>query len=242
MSIVDYSMEGPRELHHAMLECEMLRESCIKVLEEVAKYLKTDKAPPEVEKSGKEEEVDSKVKELVKENSSKEEIIAKDNLGFVGAQVEESESKAKELMPMTYNTVMKELLEVRSGSWNQVQGSTIKQTQMGMGAKDQEEEKLKQKEQIRCSGGLDPGEAIKDKEEQFALKAQVERFVAKDKEVGCAKDWEEVNVAKDWEEERLDIKDWEEEWLAIKDVKEVKQKPREAMDSLGCCSCSTIPR
>ena len=52
---------------------------------------------------------------------------------------------------MTYNTVMKELLEVRSGSWNQVQGSTIKQTQMGMGAKDQEEEKLKQKEQIRCS-------------------------------------------------------------------------------------------
>ena len=35
-------MEGPRELHHAMLECEMLRESCIKVLEEVAKYLKTD--------------------------------------------------------------------------------------------------------------------------------------------------------------------------------------------------------
>ena len=64
----------------------------------------------------------------------------------------------------------------------------------------------KQKEQIRCSGGLDPGEAIKDKEEQFALKAQVERFVAKDKEVRCAKDWEE---------ERLDIKDWEEEWLAI---------------------------
>ena len=53
---------------------------------------------------------------------------------------------------------------------------------------------------------------------QFALKAQVERFVAKDKEVRCAKDWEE---------ERLDIKDWEEEWLAIKDVKEVKQKPRE---------------
>ena len=103
---------------------------------------------------------------------------------------------------MTYNTVM-ELLEVRSGSWNQVQGSTIKQTQMGMGAK-------------------------------------VERFVAKDKEVRCAKDWEEVNVAKDWEEERLDIKDWEEEWLAIKDVKEVKQKPREAMDSLGCCSCSTV--
>ena len=37
---------------------------------------------------------------------------------------------------------------------------------------------------------------------QFALKAQVERFVAKDKEVRCAKDWEE---------ERLDIKDWEEE-------------------------------
>lgn len=141
--------------------------------------------------------------------------------------MEESESKAKELMPMMYNTVMKELLEVRSGNWNQVQGSTIKQTQMGMGAKDQEEEKLKQKEQIRCSGGLDPGEAIKDKEEQFALKAQVERFVAKDKEVRCAKDWEEVNVAKDWEEERLDIKDWEEEWLAIKDVKEVKQKPRE---------------
>ena len=67
------------------------------MLEEVAKYLKTDKAPPEVEKSGKEEEVDSKVKELVKENSSKEEIIAKDNLGFVGAKVEESESKAKEL-------------------------------------------------------------------------------------------------------------------------------------------------
>ena len=62
---------------------------------------------------------------------------------------------------------------------------------------------------------------------QFALKAQVERFVAKDKEVRCAKDWEEVNVAKDWEEERFDIKDWEEEWLAIKDVKEVKQKPRE---------------
>ena len=82
-------MEGPRELHHAMLECEMLRESCIKVLEEVAKYLKTDKAPPEVEKSGKEEEGDSKGKELVKENSSKEEIIAKDNLGFVGAKVEE---------------------------------------------------------------------------------------------------------------------------------------------------------
>ena len=101
-----------------------------------------------MEKSGKEEEVDSKVKELVKENSSKEEIIVKDNLGFVGAQVEESESKAKELMPMTYNTVMKELLEVRRGSWNQVQGSTIKQTQMGMGAK---EERLKQKEQIRCS-------------------------------------------------------------------------------------------
>ena len=146
-----------------------------------------------MEKSGKEEEVDSKVKELVKENSSKE-IIAKDNLGFVGAKVEESESKAKELMPMTYNTVMKELLEVRSGSWNQVQGSTIKQTQMGMGAKDQEEEKLKQKEQIRCSGGLDPGEAIKDKEEQFALKAQVERFVAKDKEVRCAKDWEEERL------------------------------------------------
>ena len=142
MSNVDYNMEGPRELHHAMLECEMLRDSCIQVLEEVAKYLKTDKAPPEVEKSGKEEEVDSKVKELVKENSSKEEIIAKDNLGFVGAKVEESESKAKELMPMTYNTVMKELLEVRSGSWNQVQGSTIKQTQMGMSAKDQEEEKL----------------------------------------------------------------------------------------------------
>ena len=67
---------------------------------------------------------------------------------------------------------------------------------------------------------------------QFALKAQVERFVAKDKEVRCAKDWEEVNVAKDWEEERLDIKDWEEEWLAIKDVKEVKQKLRDAMDSL----------
>ena len=66
-------------------------------------------------------------------------------------KVEESESKAKELMPMTYNTVMKELFEVRRGSWNQVQGSTIKQTQMGMGAKDQEEEKLKQKEQIRCS-------------------------------------------------------------------------------------------
>ena len=154
MSNVDYNMEGPRELHHAMLECEMLRESCIQVLEEVAKYLKTDKAPPEVEKSGKEEEVDSKVKELVKENSSKEEIIAKDNLGFVGAKVEESESKAKELMPMTYNTVMKELLEVRSGSWNQVQGSTIKQTQMGMGAKDQEEEKLKQNEQIRCSGWM----------------------------------------------------------------------------------------
>ena len=150
MSNVDYSMEGPQELHHAMLECEMLRDSCIQVLEEVAKYLKTDKAPPEVEKSGKEEEVDSKVKELVKENSSKE-IIAKDNLGFVGAKVEESESKAKELMPMTYNTVMKELLEVRRGSWNQVQGSTIKQTQMGMGAKDQEEERLKQKEQIRCS-------------------------------------------------------------------------------------------
>ena len=117
----------------------------------MAKYLKTDKTPPEVEKSGKKEEVDSRVKELVKEDSSKEEIIAKDNLGFVGAQVEESESKAKELMPMTYNTVMKELLEVRSGSWNQVQGSTIKQTQMGMGAKDQEEERLKQKEQIRCS-------------------------------------------------------------------------------------------
>ena len=58
---------------------------------------------------------------------------------------------------------------------------------------------------------------------QFALKAQVERFVAKDKEVRCAKDWEE---------ERLDIKDWEEEWLAIKDVKEVKQKPREAMEVL----------
>ena len=58
---------------------------------------------------------------------------------------------------------------------------------------------------------------------QFALKAQVERFVAKDKEVRCAKDWEE---------ERLDIKDWEEEWLAIKDVKEVKQKLRDAMDSL----------
>ena len=58
---------------------------------------------------------------------------------------------------------------------------------------------------------------------QFALKAQVERFVAKDKEVRCAKDWEE---------ERLDIKDWEEEWLAIKDVKEVKQKLRNAMDSL----------
>ena len=57
---------------------------------------------------------------------------------------------------------------------------------------------------------------------QFALKAQVERFVAKDKEVRCAKDWEEVNVAKDWEEERLDIKD----------VKEVKQKLRDAMDSL----------
>ena len=57
---------------------------------------------------------------------------------------------------------------------------------------------------------------------QFALKAQVERFVAKDKEVRCAKDWEEVTVAKDWEEERLDIKD----------VKEVKQKPRDAMDSL----------
>lgn len=113
--------------------------------------LRLTTAPPEVEKSGKEEEVDSKVKELVKENSSKEEIIAKDNLGFVGAKVEESESKAKELMPMTYNTVMKELLEVRSGSWNQVQGSTIKQTQMGMGAKDQEEERLKQKEQIRCS-------------------------------------------------------------------------------------------
>ena len=94
-----------------------------------------------MEKSGKEEEVDSKVKELVKENSSKE-IIAKDNLGFVGAKVEESESKAKELMPMTYNTVMKELLEVRRGSWNQVQGSTIKQTQMGMSAKNQEEEKL----------------------------------------------------------------------------------------------------
>ena len=56
--------------------------------------------------------------------------------------MEESESKAKELMPMTYNTVMKELLEVRSGSWNQVQGSIIKQTQMGMSAKDQEEEKL----------------------------------------------------------------------------------------------------
>ena len=67
---------------------------------------------------------------------------------------------------------------------------------------------------------------------QFALKAQVERFVAKDKEVRCAKDWEEVNVAKDWEEERFDIKDWEEEWLAIKDVKEVKQKPREAMEVL----------
>jgi len=67
---------------------------------------------------------------------------------------------------------------------------------------------------------------------QFALKAQVERFVAKDKEVRCAKDWEEVNVAKDWEEERFDIKDWEEEWLAIKDVKEVKQKLRDAMDSL----------
>lgn len=113
--------------------------------------LRLTTAPPEVEKSGKEEEVDSKVKELVKENSSKEEIIAKDNLGFVGAKVEESESKAKELMPMTYNTVMKELFEVRRGSWNQVQGSTIKQTQMGMGAKDQEEEKLKQKEQIRCS-------------------------------------------------------------------------------------------
>ena len=61
---------------------------------------------------------------------------------------------------------------------------------------------------------------------QFALKAQVERFV---KEVRCAKDWEE---------ERLDIKDWEEEWLAIKDVKEVKQKPR----GWRCCSCSTIPR
>ena len=89
MSNVDYSMEGPRELHHAMLECEMLRDSCIQVLEEMAKYLKTEKAPPEVEKSGKEEEVDSKVKELVKENSSKEEIIAKDNLGFVGAKVEE---------------------------------------------------------------------------------------------------------------------------------------------------------
>ena len=57
--------------------------------------------------------------------------------------MEESESKAKELMPMTYNTVMKELFEVRRGSWNQVQGSTIKQTQMGMGAKDQEEERLK---------------------------------------------------------------------------------------------------
>ena len=54
---------------------------------------------------------------------------------------------------------------------------------------------------------------------QFALKAQVERFVAKDKEVRCAKDWEEVTVAKDWEEERLDIK-------------EVKQKPWDAMDSL----------
>ena len=57
---------------------------------------------------------------------------------------------------------------------------------------------------------------------QFALKAQVERFVAKDKEVRCAKDWKEVTVAKDWEEERLDIKD----------VKEVKQKLRDAMDNL----------
>ena len=29
---------------------------------------------------------------------------------------------------------------------------------------------------------------------QFALKAQVERFVAKDKEVRCAKDWEEERL------------------------------------------------
>ena len=57
---------------------------------------------------------------------------------------------------------------------------------------------------------------------QFALKAQVERFVAKDKEVRCAKDWEEERG----------LTDWEEEWLAIKDVKEVKQKLRDAMDSL----------
>ena len=152
---VEYSLEGPQELHHAVLECEMLRGSCIKVLEEVAEYLESGEAPPEVVAKEEVKSMDAKVKEQMVFKAEEEfDLKVKEIIQPVqiNANTPPDKLKVGANIPKLPEVEMREDL-----SKNQV---AMELTCKQFGAKDQEVKSMKKEERIGSSGGLDPGEVV----------------------------------------------------------------------------------
>jgi len=150
---VEYSLEGPRELHHAMLECEMLKGSCIKVLEEMAEYLKSGEAPPEVVAEEEVKSMDPKVKEqMVFKAEEKFDLKVKEIIQQVQIDANKPPDKLKVGANIPPEVEMREDL-----SKNQV---AMELTCKQFGVKDKEIKSMKKEVRIGNSGGLDPGEVV----------------------------------------------------------------------------------